>query len=496
MIDMRKIKSVMSITIIAAMALTSCAPKSEDEITLTNHMTDTELERAEKTDLLLLDESYEPEGAQGYDGVAISFETKQDMLEYIDDYPEDFETEEQRLAAREQVMEDYDDDYRRIYCAFVNGALYYDLLPPVDYDGGAGETFSLHYPEDEYDPLVYTIEFEDYDDFKAKLALDIEQRAEDGTLIIEGSEAMYDNVVAIYDAVMTGDYETVTDDELWDLMLEAREEDTDLGPSTWELNRDEVGKLRDSIAEYHIYDEELDKEFVVHVITPADYDPSEKYPVITLTDAVWRFGDVVDLRREMDEGRCDPMIIITIGISYNEDATDNEVRADIFCVRKKEFLDFITDNLMPYLSEIYPMDFENSTFFGHSQGGVFSHYAAFNYDLYENQPFSSYIIGSPAFWTPYFTCLPDWSDYQDEYGFFDRNTEYTKTILITGGEYEDADYSEYYGENESTLEGIQSLAERLEAHGVANCQVQLYQTHHYQYITGMLTEYVREAGDE
>ena len=44
-----------------------------------------------------------------------------------------------------------------------------------------------------------------------------------------------------------------------------------------------------------------------------------------------------------------------------------------------------------------------------------------NFDLYENRPFAEYIIGSPAFWTPYFTCVSDYEEYKDEYGYFERN---------------------------------------------------------------------------
>ena len=112
--------------------------------------------------------------------------------------------------------------------------------------------------------------------------------------------------------------------------------------------------------------------------------------------------------------------------------------------------------------------------------------------MYENRPFSSYIIGSPTFWTPYFTCVDDWADYQDEYGFWDRNDTYEASILITGGELEDEDYEEYYCGNESTIEGIQSLAGRLDSHGVTSYEVRLYDSHHYQYVPQMLLEYLEE----
>lgn len=50
---------------------------------------------------------------------------------------------------------------------------------------------------------------------------------------------------------------------------------------------------------------------------------------------------------------------------------------------------------MPYLSESYQIDFSQSGLYGHSLGGVFTHYAVCNSDLFENQPVSVLYIGSP-----------------------------------------------------------------------------------------------------
>ena len=192
----------------------------------------------------------------------------------------------------------------------------------------------------------------------------------------------------------------------------------------------------------------------------------------------------------MEEGRAEPQILVTIGFGYDTDGWDNTVRANVFCDHKKEFLDFITDDLMPYLSENYRIDPENSTLFGHSQGGVFTHYAAFNYDLYENRPFKNYIIGSPTFWTPYLTEVPGYEAYADEYGYFERNSSYDRNLLITAGTLEDEDYKDFYGDNDSTLEGITHLTERLDAHNVTTYQVKTYESHHSDYVSEMLKEYL------
>ena len=110
------------------------------------------------------------------------------------------------------------------------------------------------------------------------------------------------------------------------------------------------------------------------------------------------------------------------------------------------------------------------------------------YDRYENIPFGNYIIGSPTFWTPYFTGVSDYEEYKNEYGYFDRNDSYDRELFITAGDSEDEDYREYYGDNDSTLEGVEHLKERLDGHGVTY-KTKTYKSNHYQYVSGMLVEY-------
>ena len=73
-----------------------------------------------------------------------------------------------------------------------------------------------------------------------------------------------------------------------------------------------------------------------------------------------------------------------------------------------------------------------------------------------------------------------------EYGYFDRNTSFSKTLYVCGGEQEDADYASYYGENDSTLEGITHLMGRLKAEGVTTAECKIYaDSNHYAYIPEM-----------
>ena len=57
---------------------------------------------------------------------------------------------------------------------------------------------------------------------------------------------------------------------------------------------------------------------------------------------------------------------------------------------------------------------------------------------------------------------------------------------------EDQDYKEYYGDNDSTLEGVEHLKDRLNNYGIASYEVKIYNSHHYQYVPEMLLEYISD----
>lgn len=377
------------------------------------------------------------------------------------------------------------------YGALVYGKPCFVNMLPEGYDGGKGEIVFLYFSSKTSQTEEHLITFDNYDDLKKKLRAEIDAEIKEGYQQVPANEN-YDTIIALYDALMAGKTEVVDQsiiDEYCEYYFQGNTSSAE-NSMYWDFDEAQVSKIRDSIHEYHFYDEELDQKFTVHVTTPPSYDASKSYPALVLTDAVWRFNDVASLFDAMEKGEAAPQFIITIGFEYDTDGWDNKVRANVFCDHKKEFLDFITDNMMPYLNRTYGFDTDDSTLFGHSQGGVFTHYAAFNYDRYENKPFKNYIIGSPTFWTPYFTDVSDYEEYMDEYGYFGRNKTYDRNLFITAGDQEDSDYEEYYGDNDSTLEGVNHLKERLDGHKVTTYKVRIYSSHHYQYVPGMLLEYV------
>ena len=428
---------------------------------VTNHMTQMELDEAVRTEFQLLNKPWE---------------------QYMSD-----------------PAADYDHLKDKVYIGTEYGALVYGIpcfanMLPDDYDGGAGEIVFLHFSVSTSETTEHLITFDSYEDLKAKLRAEYDAQIKEGFQSVPANEE-YNTLITLYDAIVAGQTEVI-DHSIISAYCESyysqKGTSSDEYSMYWLMDEDRVDAIKDSIHEYHFYDEELDQRFVVHVTLPPSYDPGQAYPALVMTDAVWRFNDVVSLYDSMAEGKAKPQYLITIGFEYDTDGWDNEVRANVFCDHKKEFLDFITDNMMPYLNETYIFNNEGSTLFGHSQGGVFSHYAAFNYDRYDNKPFRNYIIGSPAFWSPYFTEVSDYGEYKTEYGYFNRCDSYDRNILITAGDREDADYAEYYGDNDSTLEGVEHLKERFDKYGIFSYRVKIYPSNHYQYVSEMLLEYIEQ----
>ena len=255
-------------------------------------------------------------------------------------------------------------------------------------------------------------------------------------------------------------------------------------------------KIKDSFRELTIYDEQLDQQFLVHITLPPNYDKDKEYPVVFITDSMYHLKKVPDLWKVIDEGEAAPVIFVTLGYDY--DTREDLERFNKFILQDKEFLDFITDDLMKTISLNYKVDASRSVFFGHSFGGAFSHYALCNSDKYEYQPFKDYIIGSPSFFIYFYpdseyydnSSIEDPYAYQREFDYFDRNETMDKNVFICVGEKEDIEVD--CGDGDDMVEGSKALYERLKAHG-ANVELKIYEgCFHTNYIRGMMTDYLKQ----
>lgn len=478
---------------------TTASAVTSTPVSLVNHMTDKELDASGETEFMLLDKPWEetvPGTGDGkYDHLknAVAYEvwSHQDFIDNARENADAYGSEEELRKYIDGVSKN-PSEYDNVVNGFVvRGVPGFYIVPPAEYDGGAGKIKVLHYDPETYESSETTIEFTDYDDLKTKLKADFDSSDE---LDSSMKDRRYNDSIELLDAIIDGSVVKLKRGTMEEYLNYYMENASTLLPSAdsmyWRFDEQEMISIKDNIREYHMYDEELDRTFIVHVVAPPNYDQSKAYRALVMTDAVWRVGDLPGLYKLMEEGKAEPAILITIGQDYTRDNWDNEVRADILCIHMQEFLNFITDNLMPYLSDTYKLDCEHSCLFGHSQAGVFTHYAAFHADQYENQPFGDYIIASPAFWTPYFVDLDNFASAKRDYDYFDNNKTLNKRLVLAGGANEDPDYADYYGNNDSTLQGLAHLKERLDSHGFTAYAYKLYDSNHYMYVGDMLREYI------
>jgi predicted alpha/beta superfamily hydrolase len=173
------------------------------------------------------------------------------------------------------------------------------------------------------------------------------------------------------------------------------------------LPNTEVRKLTSSI---------VSDSYQLHVSLPAGYArTSRRYPVVYLTDGNAIFPMASTIVEGLSSGLEIPRSIV-VGIGYDSakprewgryrerdllptdaSATDPSqrqayTRRGIRRGQAAAFLSFIREELKPFVNVNYRADPEDSTFVGHSYGGLFGLYVLFHHP----DTFSRYVIGSPA----------------------------------------------------------------------------------------------------
>jgi predicted alpha/beta superfamily hydrolase len=169
-----------------------------------------------------------------------------------------------------------------------------------------------------------------------------------------------------------------------------------------EINKRDVSL---NYSETHVlYSENVQDSFYIFIKLPKYYhkDENRTYPVIYLLDGDIAFPMAWSVVRYLQYGKYVPDIII-VGIGYGgllySSAVNNRERD--YCISAIEglsetggadkFLNFMKEELMPFLESEYRIDKSNLTLSGHSLGGLFVLYSLFS----EPYLFSNYIAGSP-----------------------------------------------------------------------------------------------------
>lgn len=166
-------------------------------------------------------------------------------------------------------------------------------------------------------------------------------------------------------------------------------------------------------------------DYQIFVSLPEDYDMtrvSRTYPVIYLLDANYYFGAINDFIRVENLVQELPKVIV-VGIGYPENPLQGRV-TDML-ENPSTFLEFISDELIPFVDENYKTRTNERTIVGHSLGGQFVLFTLFNrVDL-----FQSYIAASPG--------SPSWrSMIQIEADFADENSSLPVRLFMSASEQE------------------------------------------------------------
>jgi len=178
---------------------------------------------------------------------------------------------------------------------------------------------------------------------------------------------------------------------------------------------------------FNLHSERADADFQIWVAEPvAGVIPLPPGPrqVLYVLDANLFFGTAVEMSRLMSQlyGELPPLLVVGVGYETTRPAIQAELRARDFTPtadsgfgamaqshpsapeptlpegrrlgRASEFLDFLSEEVQPFVEGRFAVSDEGSTLFGSSLGGLFTLYAL----LKRPEAFDAYIAVSPAIW--------------------------------------------------------------------------------------------------
>jgi predicted alpha/beta superfamily hydrolase len=188
-------------------------------------------------------------------------------------------------------------------------------------------------------------------------------------------------------------------------------------------------------------------DFQIDVSVPLSYDTSDRrYPVLYLLDSNWYFPMVTSIVQTMMiipvTHFVQEMIIVGIGYETTDVAMQTGLRSrdytptvnDEIVASMREilpwaeientsgeaadFLNFIRNEVIPFIDSTYRTDPNTRIGHGHSFGGLFMLYTLFN----KPDTFHRYIAASPSIWWDDRIILKHEQAYADTHNDFDRST--------------------------------------------------------------------------
>ena len=227
--------------------------------------------------------------------------------------------------------------------------------------------------------------------------------------------------------------------------------------------------------QFEIFSKDINQEFIINIGLPPNYSKDhDKYPVVYVTDAGSNFIGLMGSLPLMQFVNDLPSFVL-VGIDYkspnsmdsmslrNRDLTPTNdkiwmaAQKDMYKIfgedlpqveagGAKYFLDFINDDIKPFINKKYYVDTTDQTYCGFSLGGLFGLYTLFN----SSDSFKRYVIGSPSIW---------WDDrhilkVEEEYAKKNKNLS-AKVFMSTG------DLEEEGGDNFKMISNMKALSNNL-----------------------------------
>ena len=227
--------------------------------------------------------------------------------------------------------------------------------------------------------------------------------------------------------------------------------------------------------QFEIFSKDINQEFIINIGLPPNYSKDhDKYPVVYVTDAGSNFIGLMGSLPLMQFVNDLPSFVL-VGIDYkspnsmdsmslrNRDLTPTNdkiwmaAQKDMYKIfgedlpqveagGAKYFLDFINDEIKPFINKKYYVDTTDQTYCGFSLGGLFGLYTLFN----SSDSFKRYVIGSPSIW---------WDDrhilkVEEEYAEKNKNLS-AKVFMSTG------DLEEEGGDNFKMISNMKALSNNL-----------------------------------
>jgi predicted alpha/beta superfamily hydrolase len=201
--------------------------------------------------------------------------------------------------------------------------------------------------------------------------------------------------------------------------------------------------------EFSIYSGAVNDSFYISVQLPEDYykDSTAKYPTAYVLDGNFHFPMLAAVVRQYETGGLLPPMVL-VGIGYKSFKLMDSLRVRDYMYPAalpsdemkaagggKNFDDFLTGQLIPYIDSGYHTQKNNRSLLGHSFGGYFSLYALLNQINNNKTTFTNFASASPSLWYNNF--------YLDQLTdkLKGRNNRDTLNIFMTVGGLEDSTWN-------------------------------------------------------